>query len=326
VTSVLADPSPSAEERDDRRAPPERAVPRPLRRLPREFSDRAICGIFILPALAVLLLMVAYPFFSLLYYSTLSFSVLRPLQPTRPMGLTNYELLLTDPALWERFIFTGQFVFLTVTVQFLLGITIAYFLQRDFRGRDFIFTLFMLPMMLCPIVVGFLWRYMFNSEWGIVNVIIAAFGASKLDWLGVADNALVAVVIADAWMWTPFVILLATAAFRGIPVNIREAARIDGASAAFTFFRVTLPLSAPILMIALLLRLIDAFKQYDLFFAMTGGGPGNETMTVSFQLGKIAFSYFYTGQASALAVIMLLIIIGLSMIFVRRLTSAGRVS
>lgn len=294
------------------------------RKLHRELSDRMLTGLFVLPTLGILLMMVAYPFVSLIYYSTLSFSVLRPLQPAKKMGLRNYEMLLSDPALWDRFVFTGKFVFLTVTLQFLLGITIAYFLQRDFRGRDLIFTLFMLPMMLCPIVVGFLWRYMFNSEWGIINVIISAFGGEKVDWLGVSSNALVAVVIADAWMWTPFVILLATAAFRGIPVNIREAADIDGASAAFRFFRITLPLSAPILFIALLLRLIDAFKQYDLFFALTGGGPGNETMTVSFVLGKIAFNYFYTGQASALAVIMLIIITGLSMIFVRYLGAVGK--
>lgn len=294
------------------------------RTLPREFSDRAVCGMFIMPTLGVLLLMVAYPFISLLYYSSMSFSVLRPLKPAKDMGMLNYELLLTDPDLWQRFIFTGKFVVLTVSVQLILGIAIAYFLQRDFRGRDIIFTLFMLPMMLSPIVVGFLWRYMFNSEWGIINVLIVALGGSKLDWLGVADNALVAVVIADAWMWTPFVILLATAAFRGIPKSIHEAASIDGVSDTFRFFRITLPMSAPILLIALLLRLIDAFKQYDLFFALTGGGPGAETMTVSFQLGKIAFSYFYTGQASALAVIMLIIIIGLSMVFVRYLNNAGR--
>ena len=293
-------------------------------RMPREISDRALCGIFIMPTLGVLLLMVAYPFISLIYYSSLSFSVLRPLVPARDMGLLNYELLLTDPDLWQRFIFTGKFVLLTVSVQFILGITIAYYLQKDFRGRDFIFTLFMLPMMLCPIVVGFLWRYMFNSEWGIVNVIIAAFGGTKLDWLGVADNAIIAVVIADAWMWTPFVILLATAAFRGIPKNLHEAASIDGVSAAYRFFRITLPLSMPILLIALLLRLIDAFKQYDLFFALTGGGPGAETMTVSFEVGKIAFKYFYTGQASALAVILLIIIVGLSMVFVRYLNNVGK--
>lgn len=291
------------------------------RKIPRELSDRMLCGIFVLPTLGLLLLMVAYPFLSLLYYSTLSFSVLRPMQPAKAMGLKNYQILLGDPALWERFIFTGKFVFLTVLVQFLLGILVAYFLQRDFRGRDLLFTFFMLPMMLCPIVVGFLWRYMFNSEWGIVNVLLNSIGFAKLDWLGISSNAIIAVVIADAWMWTPFVILLATAAFRGIPKNIKEAADIDGASAAFRFFRVTLPLSAPILFIALLLRLIDAFKQYDLFFALTGGGPGNETMTVSFHLGKLAFSYFYTGLASALAVVMLIIITGLSMIFVRYLSA-----
>ena len=126
-------------------------------------------------------------------------------------------------------------------MQFLLGIVVAYFLQRDFRGRDLIFTLFMLPMMLCPIVVGFLWRYMFNSEWGIVNVLIAAFGGHEARLARQCPaTRLIAVVIADAWMWTPFVILLATAAFRGIPRNIQEAADIDGASAAFRFFRVTL--------------------------------------------------------------------------------------
>ena len=305
-------------------APQSPAPVAPARRPPRELSDRMLCGIFVLPTLGVLLLMVAYPFISLIYYSTLWFSLLRPAQAPRPVGLGNYEMLLTDPALWERFIFTGKFVLMTVSVQMVLGILIAYFLQRDFRGRDIVFTMFMLPMMLCPIVVGFLWRYMFNSEWGVINAILSGLGFAKLNWLGIADNALIAVVIADAWMWTPFVILLATAAFRGIPVSIREAARIDGASPAFVFFRITLPMSAPILAIALLLRLIDAFKQYDLFFAMTGGGPGNETMTVSFELGRIAFRHFHTGLASALAVLMLLIIIGLAMIFVRRLTAAGR--
>ena len=131
-------------------------------------------------------------------------------------------------------------------------------------------------------------------------------------------------MIADAWMWTPFVILLATAAFRGIPTDINEAAEIDGASPFFRFSRVTLPMSAPILLIAFLLRLIDAFKQSDLFFAMTGGGPGSDTETVAFRLGKIAFSHFYTGKASAFAVILLIIVIGLSMIFVRLLTRASR--
>jgi multiple sugar transport system permease protein len=287
-------------------------------------SDRAICGLFVSPALAILLLMVVYPFLSLLYYSTLRFSALRPAQGSAYIGLTNYTRLLSDAAVWERFVFTGQFVLATVCVQFVVGIAVAYAFQRDFRGRDALFTVAMLPMMLCPIIVGFLWRYMFNSEWGVVNYLVTLIGLPKVDWLGVPTNALWAVVIADAWMWTPFVILLATAAFRGIPKDINEAAEIDGASPAFRFFRITLPISMPILLIAFLLRLIDAFKQSDLFLAMTGGGPGSDTETAAFRLGKVAFSHFFTGQASAFAIVLLIIVTGLSMIFMRLLTRQAR--
>ena len=278
-----------------------------------------MCFGLLAPALAILLFMVAYPFVSLVWYSFLRFSALRQLEPAEFIGLDNYRYLMSDPDLWQRFIFTGKFVLLAVAVQFVIGIAVAHLLTRDFRGRDLLFTALMMPMMLCPIVVGFLWRYMFNSEWGLINWLLTLVGLPKVDWLGVTQNALWAVVIADSWMWTPFVILLATAAFRGIPRTLYEAAEIDGAGAAFRFWRLTLPLSAPILVIALLLRLIDSFKQYDLFFALTGGGPGSTTETVSFALAKTAFGYFYTGEASALAVMLLVIITGLAMIFVRYL-------
>lgn len=284
-------------------------------------SDRVLCLTFLMPCLLLLVFMIAYPFVTLVSNSFYRFSALRSAQPAEWVGLENYQFLLTDFELWERFIFTGRFVFFTVALQFVLGICVAYILQRDFKARDIIFTMVMIPMMLCPIAVGFLWRYMFNSEWGVINYLISLVTGSKVNWLSVTDNALWAVVITDTWIWTPFVILLATAAFRGVPKSMYEAAEVDGASALFRFFNITLPLSAPILFIALLLRLIDSFKQYDLFFALTGGGPGSSTETVSFTLGKTAFSYFYTGEASALAVILLIIIIGLSLIFVRYLTA-----
>ena len=168
-------------------------------------------------------------------------------------------------------------MFLCVALQMLIGIFVGYQLQKNFRGRDLVFTLLMMPMMLSPVVVGFLWRYMFNSEWGVINFLLTTVGLDKIDWLGQTNAALWAAVIADTWMWTPFIILLATAAFRGIPETIYEAAEVDGASPAYRFFRITLPMSAPVLFIALILRLIDSFKQYDLFLALTGGGPGSST-------------------------------------------------
>lgn len=286
--------------------------------LKRRSSGRLMIFGFLSPSLAILLFMVAYPIFSLVYYSFFNFSALRP-ATMKPIGINNYEFLLTDFDLWQRFIFTGKFVFICVTLQMLIGIFVGYQLQKNFRGRDLIFTLLMMPMMLSPVVVGFLWRYMLNSEWGIVNYLLSLVGLPKVDWLGQASTALWAAAAADTWMWTPFIILLATAAFRGIPETIYEAAEVDGASPAYRFFRITLPMSAPVLFIALILRLIDSFKQYDLFVALTGGGPGSSTETVSFAVAKTAFSYFYTGEASALAVILLVIIIGLSMILVRHL-------
>ena len=283
--------------------------------------DAWLATLFIAPTVLILALMVFYPFITLIRYSLLNFSMLRPDVAPVDVGLGNYFTLLTDKAIWQRFIFTGKFVLATLSIQFVVGIAAAYAFHHDFKGRDFLFTISLMPMMFCPIVVGFLWQYMFNSQWGLVNWLVSLVGVGKVDWLGVPTHALWAVAIADAWTWTPFVILLATAAFRGIPKDILESAQVDGASSTYTFFRVTLPMSLPIIMIAFLLRLIDAFKQFDLFVAMTGGGPGSETETAAYSLSKMAFGYFQTGKASAFAIILLVIILGLSMVFVRNLTS-----
>ena len=282
--------------------------------------DGAIGGLFLAPSLALLAFLVVYPFAMLVYNSFYRYSVMRPAQPAEFVGLDNYAFLISDEYTWERFSFTGTYVLIAVGIQFLLGIGVGYLLQNKFRGRDLLFTLMLVPMMLSPIVVGLFWKYLFNTQWGLINVLLSPFGGAELEWLANPNLSLWAVVIADTWMWTPFIILLATAAFSGVPKTLYEAAAVDGASASFRFFHITLPLSAPILMIALLLRLIDSLKQFDLFYALTGGGPGDSTQTISFTLYKTAFQYFYTGEASALAVIILVMIIALSLIFVRYLT------
>ncbi len=290
-------------------------------KLPWMLGDRAVCYLFLFPTLVLLLFLIGYPFLVLIYNSFLRYSVLRPAIPAEFIGLDNYLFFLTDEYTWERFVFTGKFVIMAVSIQFFLGVGIAYLLQTKFKGRDVVFTLILTPMMLCPIVVGLFWRYLFNSEWGLVNYFLSVVGIGNIDWLGNPTYSLWAAIIVDTWMWTPFTILLATAAFSGIPKSLYEAADVDGASSQFKFFNITLPLSAPVLVIALLLRLIDSLKQFDIFYSLTGGGPGDATQTVSFMLYKTAFQYFYTGEASALGMILLIIIIGLSSIFIRYLTS-----
>lgn len=284
-------------------------------------SDKTLCTLFLLPTVVLLLFLLGYPFVMLIYNSFFRYSILRPAVPAEFIGISNYLFFLTDEYTWKRFIFTGKYVIIAVSIQFLLGIGVAHLLQNKFKGRDIIFTMLLMPMMLCPIIVGLFWRYLFNSEWGMVNYLLKIMAGISLDWLGDPTYSLWAVVIADTWMWTPFIILLATAGFSGIPKSLYEAAAVDGASSGFCFFNITLPLAAPVLVIALLLRLIDSMKQFDLFYALTGGGPGDATQTISFTLYKTAFQYFYTGEASALGMILLIIIIGLSSIFIRYLTS-----
>ena len=282
-------------------------------------NEKLIKLLFLWPSLAILLFLIAYPFVMLIYYSFFNFSFLRQAN-TKFIGLTNYLLILTDTYTWERFIFTFKYVGLSVSIQFILGILIAWLLQRNFRGKDAVFTVVLMPMMLCPIVVGLLWRYMFNTEWGIINYFLHNFlGFARIEWLGVEQNSLWATIIANTWMWTPFMVLLASAAFSSVPKHLYEAASVDRASGWFKFTNITLPLSAPILVLALIFRLMDEMKQFDLIYTLTGGGPGDATQTVSFTLYKTAFQYFYTGEGSAWAFILLIIIIGLSSILIRLL-------
>jgi len=282
-------------------------------------NEKLIKLLFLWPSLAILLFLIAYPFVMLIYYSFFNFSFLRQAN-TKFIGLTNYLLILTDTYTWERFIFTFKHVGLSVSIQFILGILIAWLLQRNFRGKDAVFTVVLMPMMLCPIVVGLLWRYMFNTEWGIINYFLHNFlGFARIEWLGVEQNSLWATIIANTWMWTPFMVLLASAAFSSVPKHLYEAASVDRASGWFKFTNITLPLSAPILVLALIFRLMDEMKQFDLIYTLTGGGPGDATQTVSFTLYKTAFQYFYTGEGSAWAFILLIIIIGLSSILIRLL-------
>ena len=282
-------------------------------------NEKLIKLLFLWPALAILLFLIAYPFIMLIYYSFFNFSFLRQAN-TKFIGLTNYLLILTDTYTWERFIFTFKYVGLSVSIQFILGILIAWLLQRNFRGKDAVFTVVLMPMMFCPIVVGLLWRYMFNTEWGIINYFLHnLLGFARVEWLGMEQNSLWATIIANTWMWTPFMVLLASAAFSSVPKYLYEAASVDRASGWFKFTNITLPLSAPILVLALIFRLMDEMKQFDLIYTLTGGGPGDATQTVSFTLYKTAFQYFYTGEGSAWAFILLIIIVGLSSILIRLL-------
>jgi multiple sugar transport system permease protein len=288
----------------------------------RQLSDRSIQWLFIAPTLILLVLFNIFPLFYSLYLSFTDFSAIEHVSPLW-VGFRNFGELLNDQQMWKYFSTTGRFAFLSVGLQTLIGFALALLLREKFDGSGFVTTLILIPMMLSPVVVGFFWRLLFNPSSGIFNFALGYFnpaGNPGPDWLAEPHLALWAIVIVDVWMWTPFVMLLCLSGLNAIPDYLYEAAAIDRASPWFQFWRITLPQVAPLLLIAVLFRTIEAFKGFDLVMGMTGGGPGDSTELVAVNLYRMAFQgQWRTGYASALAYIVLVIIIAISNVYIRNL-------
>jgi multiple sugar transport system permease protein len=289
----------------------------------RHMSDVRIVQLFILPTVILLICMNIFPLIYSLFLSFTRFSVISDVPPEW-VGLANYQTILTDARFWNNFAITGRYALVSVALQTLIGFGLAMLLRSKFSGSGLLTTLILVPMMLSPIVVAVFWKLIFNPSVGIFNYLLGFTDINTSpEWLGVPYLALWAIVIVDVWMWSPFVMLLALAGLSAIPDYLYEAAAIDRASAWFQFRRITLPQVMPLLLIAILFRSIEAFKQFDLVMGLTGGGPGDATETVSIRLYKLAFQGQYdTGMSSALAYVILVIIIAVSNLYIRQLNKA----
>jgi multiple sugar transport system permease protein len=295
------------------------SVSAPAHRRPRTLSDQALQRLFLWPTL---ILLIAINIFPLLYSLYLSFTDFRAIANVPPhwVGLKNYADILNDEQLWIYFRNTGRYALLSVSLQTLVGFGLALLLRKSFRGSGLITTLILIPMMSAPVVVGLFWKLLYNPGFGIFNYLLGFAAGKGPDWLGSPTLAMWAIVIVDVWMWSPYVMLLSLAGLSAIPSYLYEAADVDRASPWFQFWRITLPQVAPLLLIAVLFRTIEAFKTFDLVMGLTGGGPGDSTEMVSVNLYRIAFlGQFNTGKASALAYIVLIIIIGVSNLYIKYL-------
>lgn len=290
------------------------------RRRRRQLSDAALQRLFIFPTLILIVCITIFPLFYSLYLSFTDYSAIAR-EPPRWVGFKNYADILHDKQLWIYFATTGRYALLSVSLETLIGFGMAMLLREKFRGSGFITTLILVPMMLSPVVVGLFWKLMFNPSYGIFNYLVGLTNpATAPDWLAEPRLALWAVVIVDVWMWSPFVMLLCLSGLGAIPDYIYEAAAIDRASSWRQFWRITLPQVAPLLMIAVLFRTIEALKGFDVVMAMTGGGPGDATELIALNLYRQAFlGQWRTGRASALAYIILIIAIGISNVYIRYL-------
>jgi multiple sugar transport system permease protein len=234
------------------------------------------------------------------------------------VGFDNYIALLNNEQVWSYFAKTGFYTLFAVGLETLVGFILAMLVHEKFKGSGIITTLILVPMMLSPVVVGLFWKLIFNPGYGIFNYLIAWTGLPlTTDWLAQSGLPMWAVIIVDVWMWSPFVMLLALSGLGAIPDYLYEAAAIDRASSWFQFRRITLPQVAPLLLIAVLFRTIEAFKSFDLVMGLTGGGPGDATRLIAVDIYTRAFlGQFRTGSSSALAYMVLIIIIAVSNLYI----------
>lgn len=297
-------------------------TPDRLARRIRGLSDRTIAWIFVAPTIFLLLAVNIFPLIWTIRLSFTDFRVNRPNNDVEWVGLRNYERILSDPDIWATMQATAHFLIWTIVLQVLIGFTLAFLINKKFRGNDLWTTIIVFPMMLSPAVVGNFWTFLYQPQIGLFNYVIAFFtGADPASFSMIGDVNLAprAIVIADTWMWTPFVMLICLAGLRSIPDSIYEAAECDRASKWRQFWTITIPMALPFLMLAVLFRGIENFKMFDLVVQLTGGGPGNTTTLTSIDLKREAFERWRTGYSSAYAVILFVTVFGLASIYVKAL-------
>jgi multiple sugar transport system permease protein len=235
------------------------------------------------------------------------------------IGAENYSEILRDPKMWNRFITTAKFVLLSVGLQMVLGFGIALLLhQVKFFGKGFLTTLLILPMTMSPVIVGIMWKLFYNPNYGMFNMLL---GLGTIDWATDPNFNLFGVVIADVWMWTPFVMLLSIAGLSAVPQYLYEAAEIDRASWWYKFTRITMPMVYPLLLVALIFRTMEAFKIFDVVMGITGRGT-TAPQLLSMYLYNVGFVTWQTSYGSALGYIMLIMIIAITSIFIKYLNRA----
>lgn len=297
-------------------------TPDGLARRIRGLSDRTIAWIFVAPTIFLLLAVNIFPLIWTIRLSFTDFRVNRPNNDVEWVGLRNYQRILSDPDIWATMQATAHFLIWTIVLQVLIGFTLAFLINKKFKGNDLWTTIIVFPMMLSPAVVGNFWTFLYQPQIGLFNYVIAFFtGADPASFSMIGDVNLApwAIVIADTWMWTPFVMLICLAGLRSIPDSIYEAAECDRASKWRQFWTITIPMALPFLMLAVLFRGIENFKMFDLVVQLTGGGPGNTTTLTSIDLKREAFERWRTGYSSAYAVILFVTVFGLASIYVKAL-------
>lgn len=277
---------------------------------------------FFLPAAIFMLVFLLYPLTTLFIDS---FSIVLDNGSREFAGLSNYIKAFSSATFLKSFKNTIIYVFLAVGFETILGLFLAIVLTHKYKGFTALRTLMLSPLMIAPIVAGLIWKFMLSNQFGIVNTLLAKIGliesTSSILWLANPNITLISVVIADVWLTTPFMMLMFLAGIQGISDGIYEAAIMEGASRFQMIFNIIIPNIKPVLLSALVVRIIDAARSFDIIWAMTQGGPNNSSELLSVHIYKMLQRYSDIGLSSAMAVVFIIVLVSITLIFRKKINN-----
>ena len=282
-----------------------------------DWIDRRLRVVFLSPAMIALIALTAFPTVYMFVAAFVKFDASAPLN-SEFIGFDNFLRLFTDDKFHNALINTAVFSAVAVTLEFVLGLGFALLVDTYIRRAHFVKTLLILPMMMPTIVVAIVWKLLYQPQFGVINDILASLGLPTLLWVASIKTAMLSIIIVDVWEWTPFIFLMCLAGLSSLPQEPFEAAELDGASAFQKFRDLTLPFLKPVIVVALLLRTMDAFRLFDQVFILTVGGPAGATETLSFYLYKVTFRFFDIGYAAAISLFMMFVALQLASWMLKR--------
>lgn len=283
--------------------------------------DRRAAILFPAPALLALALVLAFPLAYVAWLSLTSWYV-SSVVPPRFVGLGNYVALIGDGRFRHALVVTIEFSGAALVLELLLGLALALYLNREFVGSAIVRTVLLLPISATPVAVSLVWAMMFNPTLGILNYLLSLLGLPAQLWVSDPGTALAALVLVDVWQWTPMVVLLLLAGLHTIPREVLEAAAIDGARGLSLVARIQIPLIRPHVAMAAVFRVILLLKTFDLIYVITQGGPADATETLNLYAYAQGLVYFQMGYGSAVALVLLAVTMGLSLVLLRARTRA----
>jgi len=276
-----------------------------------DFFDRNAKWLFPLPAILAIVVLIVGPALANLLISLQDWFIGLP---PKFVGLQNFSDALGDRRFWNGVKNTFYFTGVAVPLQLVLGLGIALLFNREFPGKGIVRTIILLPMVATPVAIALIWALMFNPSLGVLNYFLESLGLPRSLWVADITLAIPSLVLVDIWQWTPMVALILLAALQGVPTEYYEAARIDGANALQALRYITLPSIRSAIVVALILRTVDALKTFDIIYVITGGGPGTASETLNVFAFKTGFEFFRAGYAASLLIFLMLLVLGVAIV------------